>query len=244
MADKPWYDYSFTSDIGTPDPYGGFPKPDLNFQVPENTPITALYGGVVSGIDTAGSSAVPPYGHVVTVRLHQPLNGLATHTAYLHLSKIAPGITVGSQVRTGDIIGYGGSGSSTPPGTQPASVGFALYSGDYYGQGSAWLNETSANLAGALNPVPIIDAARGDLAGLLGGEQKTYQQGLSSLNPVQPIIDYLNQNVPLFAIRIGLFILALLLVIFGFWILTRNPVADINNGISTAANTATKAIFL
>ena len=249
MADKPWYDYSFKSDIGTPDTYGGFPKPDLNFQVPDNTPITALYGGVVSGIDTAGSSAIPPYGHVVTIKLHQPLNGLATHTAYLHLSKIAPGITVGSQVRTGDIIGYGGPGDSTPPGTQPAPVGFALYNGDYYGQGSAWSEMTAANLAGALNPVPIIDAARGDLQGLLSGEGATYQQGasnvfggLGSLLGTQPIVDWLNNNVSLFAIRAGLFIGALLLVIMGFWILTRNPVEDVKGGISTGLNLAVKGV--
>ncbi len=241
---NPWYDYPYVADIGTPDPYGGFPKPDINFQVPNNTPITALYGGVISGIDTAGSGAIPAYGHVVTVKLHQPLNGLATHTAYLHLSRIAPGLSVGSQVRTGDVIGYGGPGNNTPPGTQPAPVGFALYSGDYYGQGSAWSNETAANLAGALNPVPIIDAARGNLAGLLGGEAATYKQGVSSLNPIQPIIDYLNQNIPLFAIRTGLFLAALLLIIFGFWILTRNPVEDVKGGISTGLNVATKAAFL
>ena len=246
---NPWYDYPYVANIGTPDPYGGFPKPDINFEVPNNTPITALYGGVVSGIDTAGSGAIPAYGHVVTVKLHQPLNGLATHTAYLHLSSIAPGLQVGSQVRTGDVIGYGGPGNSTPPGTQPAPVGFALYSGDYYGQGSAWSQETSANLAGALNPVPIIDAARGDLAGLLSGEGATYQQGasnvfggLGSLFGTQPVVDWLNQNVSLFAVRTGLFIGALLLVILGFWILTRNPVEDVKGGISTGLNLATQGV--
>ncbi len=240
---NPWYDYPYVADIGTPDPYGGFPKPDINFQVPNNTPITALYGGVISGIDTAGSGAIPAYGHVVTVKLHQPLNGLATHTAYLHLTSIAPGLTVGSQVRTGDVLGYGGSGSGTPPGTQPAPVGF--YSCDYYGQGSAWSNETSANLAGALNPVPIIDAARGNLAGLLGGVGGGVGGGIGSLfpGPTQSITDYLNQNVPLLAIRTGLFLAALLLIIFGFWILTRNPVEDVKGGISTGLNVATEGAF-
>lgn len=150
----PWYTFPRVDNIGSPDPFGGFPKPDSNIQVPPNYPITALLSGTVSGINSP-SGVTPPFGAVITIKLDHALNSLATHTAYLHLASIAPGLKVGSHVNVNDLIGY--SGGVNAAGSQKAPVGFALYGGDYYGYGSAWGQETTANLLGPLNPVPLLD---------------------------------------------------------------------------------------
>lgn len=135
-GNKPWYMYPVINNYGSPDPYGGFPKPDINVAAPSGTPITALMSGTVSGINSP-NGGVPAWGNVITIRLDNPINPVATHIAYLHLASLAPGISIGQHVDTGTIIGYSG-GTNPGPGLQQASPGVALYNGDYYGYGPSW----------------------------------------------------------------------------------------------------------
>jgi murein DD-endopeptidase MepM/ murein hydrolase activator NlpD len=130
----PWYTNSYVDNYGSPDPYGGFPKPDINVSVPAGNPITALFSGVVSGVDNP-SGGVPPWGHVVTVKLDNAINSIATHTAYLHLSNST--VKIGQQIPAGTVVGYSG-GNNPGPGLEQSPVGFALTNGDYYGYGPTW----------------------------------------------------------------------------------------------------------
>jgi len=230
-----WYTYPYIANIGTPDPYGGFPKPDVNVAAPSGTPITALLPGTVSGVNSIGG-AIPPYGAVVTIKLQTPINSLATHTAYLHLRSVAPNITPGTFVNSGDIIGY--SGGTSPAGSQPAYPGFALYNGDYYGQGSAWNLMTQQNVTGPLNPLPIL---QGQAAGTLNPAnpsqpapnivqavgQSVQQAWLSSVEPL--IVNYSE--------HIAIFILALLMIGAGLYLLAGPEIAQ---GVKSVAGTAAK----
>lgn len=148
----PWYMYPRVDNIGSPDPFGGFAKPDSNIQLPAGYPVTALLAGTVTSVDSSS-----PWGCAVTVKLDSPINSLATHTAYLHMGGI--NVTQGQHVNVGDLVGT--NGGSNACGTQKVPLGFALYSGDAYGYGNAW-NTLMANVKGALNPVPVLNTAVAD----------------------------------------------------------------------------------
>jgi Peptidase family M23 len=152
MTAIPWYEFPTVNNYGSyPDPYGNFPKPDININAPNGTPITALESGVISGINSpAGTS--PDFGQVVTVTLTNPINSLATHIAYLHLGSLATGLAVGQPVTPGEVLGYAGP---NPQGN--AGTGLALYPGDYYGYGPAWSNVGSP----LLNPTSLLNSFLG-----------------------------------------------------------------------------------
>ena len=70
----------------------------VDYAAPMGTPVMALGDGTVigKGYERGG-------GNFIKIR-H---NGVYT-TGYLHLSKFASGIQVGSRVRQSEVIGYGG----------------------------------------------------------------------------------------------------------------------------------------
>lgn len=78
----------------------------VDFGAPKGTPIMAAGDGVVERCNKYGG-----YGNYICIR-H---NG-STKTAYAHLSRYAKGITAGSKVRQGQVIGYVGmTGNTTGP---------------------------------------------------------------------------------------------------------------------------------
>jgi len=149
-----WWTFPRIDNLGQPDPFGRFPKPDSNIQVPDNYPIATILSGTVSGINNPNGS-IDPWGAAVTLRLDNPINSLATHIAYLHLSKIT--VRLGQHVQVGDLVGYNGGNAAA--GVQKVPLGVALYSGAYYGH-DGWNLQTLQNLAGPLNIVPLLDSAK------------------------------------------------------------------------------------
>lgn len=80
------------------------PHYGVDLGAPYGTPVRATSGGIVTFAKSAGGA-----GLMVTLRHPQSFE-----SSYLHLSKIAPGIKVGSRVSQGDILGnVGNSGHST-----------------------------------------------------------------------------------------------------------------------------------
>lgn len=166
-----------------PDTQGNFPKPDINFILEPRTPIAAILPGVVTGVNQPPNKNLPfpAYGAVVTVKMDQPLNSLATHYALLHLQVVT--VQVGQRVRIGDVLGYGG-GNQTQ-GSAPAAVGFALYPGDYYGYGQEWTRyiQTANHVANPLlNPTSLInDITSGNVTSYLNNNGTAGGFNLSSL---------------------------------------------------------------
>lgn len=146
---KQWYDYPYANDYGGPEPFGNYPKPDLNIPSPTGTPCTAPWPGIISGINSP-SGAIPAWGAAITIRMDTPLNAIATHYAFLHMQPIPANLRVGQRVGVGDVLGY--AGNALAQGAQKVSLGFALYAGDIYGFGSAW----SYNGDQRLNPYPYL----------------------------------------------------------------------------------------
>lgn len=80
------------------------PHYGVDLGAPYGTPVRATSGGVVTFARSAGGA-----GLMVTLRHPQGFE-----SSYLHLSKIAPGVKVGSRVSQGEILGnVGNSGHST-----------------------------------------------------------------------------------------------------------------------------------
>lgn len=210
----PWYTYPRIDQYGTPDPFGGFPKPDSNIQVPDNYPITALLGGTVTGINSP-SGSIPAWGAVVTIKLDSPLNPIATHTAYLHLASIAPGLAVGSHVSAGDLIGY--SGGKSAAGSQKVPLGFALYHGPFYGFGPEWsqyLGSPSLNMTalltaaakGTLNVPGGTDGAGGS-APISGGGIIGLDAIFSWISSLQGLWNWLSNPVRLLKVVTGILLI-------------------------------------
>lgn len=161
---RPWYTFARIDNFGSIDPQGAYWKPDSNILTPPGYPVTALLDGQVTSTQRTAWGQT-----VVTIKLAQPLNSLATHCFYEHLHDST--VQKGQRVSAGALIGhanYSGEG---------AALGFGLYSGDIYGSGPAWSilqNDLRPGGAGLLNPVALLNAAA---AGKLGTPLPTFGDG-------------------------------------------------------------------
>lgn len=82
------------------------PHDGIDLAAAIGTPVRATADGIVAFI-----GAQAGYGNVVKLRNQQPFS-----TTFAHLSRFAPGLRAGANVRRGDVIGYVGStGHSTGP---------------------------------------------------------------------------------------------------------------------------------
>ena len=82
------------------------PHTGVDYAAPMGTPVVTIGDGVVIMKQYKGGG-----GHTVKIKHNSTYT-----TAYLHLSKYAPGLAVGKHVKQGEVIGYvGSSGSSTGP---------------------------------------------------------------------------------------------------------------------------------
>jgi len=78
----------------------------VDFAAPKGTPIMAAGSGIVESAGWNGS-----YGRYIRIRHNSTYK-----TAYAHLSGIARGVSAGSRVNQGEVIGYvGNTGRSTGP---------------------------------------------------------------------------------------------------------------------------------
>jgi hypothetical protein len=223
----PWYQYPITGGAyGTPDPYGGFPKPDVNIAVPAGMPITSLFSGTVTGINSP-TGIVPAYGNAVTIKLDNPVNPIATHAAYIHMASVAPGLQVGQKVAAGTVIGYSG-GNNPGAGLQQAPIGFALYNGDVYGYGPSWSQYLGSS---ALDPTNLITAlASGSPLNTLDNFFSSNSGSQMVSQPGTPFFETLLQKA-------GLFLLALTLMLAGFYILFQK---QIDHAVGSGAKVAAK----
>ncbi|QQR75197.1 MAG: peptidoglycan DD-metalloendopeptidase family protein [Holophagales bacterium] len=110
------------------------PHYGVDYGAPEGTPARATAAGVVAFVGWDG-------GGGKTVKIRHP-NGFLT--GYLHLSRFAAGVTVGSRVAQGEVIGYVGStGLATGP-----HLDYRVQ------QNGRWIDPLSLNRVPA-DPVPL-----------------------------------------------------------------------------------------
>jgi hypothetical protein len=225
-TDAPWWTFPRIDNFGQIDPEGPYYKPDTNVQVPGGYPVVAILPGTVTAV------AWTSWGQtVVTVALDSPLNSLATHTFYEHMSSST--VRTGQHVSFGDLVGY-----NNPQGQVP--LGFGLYSGDVYGSGSAWTmlqNDLKPGGAGLLNPVSLIEsvAAGKNVGGYTGPvtlgatTTGTPVAGTPSLLP-QGLTDWIGNPVRLFKLLGGI-----LLIAIGLILMIAPDTLDIAKGVAVAA---------
>jgi murein DD-endopeptidase MepM/ murein hydrolase activator NlpD len=169
-SETPWYTFPRIDNFGQIDPEGDYYKPDSNIITPYGYSITALLSGVVTSVQRTSWGQT-----VVTIKLDNPLNSLATHTVYQHMHDAT--VKQGDVVSAGQLIGhanYAGEG---------ANLGFGLYSGDVYGSGPAWSqlqSDLAPGGAGYLNPTHILDEAKAGQPITAQGGYQTLAYGLSN----------------------------------------------------------------
>lgn len=215
----PWWDFSRIDDFGTIDPAGPYWKPDSNIQIPGNYPVVAALPGTITSVRQTswGETAI-------TVKLDSPINSLATHTFYEHLGSAT--VQPGQHVGQGDLIGY-----NNPPGQVP--LGFGFYSGDVYGQGADWgilQQDLAPGGAGLLNPVAFLNAMKAGTA--------TPTVGMGGVPPQSDAATQAAVNTTLgsFAQRAGIFLLSLVLVGAGAFLLFKNQIEGAaKKGVEVAA---------
>ena len=223
-----WWTFPRIDNFGTIDPEGNYWKPDSNIQLPGNYPIGAILPGTVT--DVAHTS----YGQeMVTIKLDNPLNSLATHTFYEHMSSST--VSVGQHVNTGTLIGY-----NNPAGTVP--LGFGLYSGDHYGVDPGWSilqKDLCPGCANMLNPVRLLDAFKAgkgvptSYGGSSSGTGSTSGSGSVPAPPIAGSVFFAQIGQ-----KIGLFLLSIVLVAVGMYLTFEKQVKSVASKAAKVAEVA------
>lgn len=228
-----WWEQPFANDFGGAEPYGNFPKPDLNIQVPQGMPVANVTPGTVTNVDTTS-----PWGYTVTIKLDNPPNALATHAAYLHMGAV--NVSQGQHVGLYDQLGYAG-----PPnvaGFQNAPLGFAFYPGDKYGYGAEWNQYFQNGSDQRLNPYNWLRTFGGQTT-----NQTIVQPNAPNINAANmggtgptgcdtPVVGWFICQLPQFFARVGLFIVGLVFLIIGGIMLIHpeQPVGEVIKGAAKA----------
>lgn len=194
-----WFDYPICvpfNNLNYDVQYGG--SHDLDVATPPNTTITTLLPGTIASITS------PTWGIQVGIHLDSPYHNIP-YMAYLHLSAVRPGLSIGEHVNAGDTLGWSGgctnasqyAGTSNPTGhnfldtpdqsSQP-QTGIALMYGPEYGVGAGWTPQPDP----ALDPTQILTTTRSQpfrlksaadcwhsTAHLFGGTSPNYMSGIA-----------------------------------------------------------------
>lgn len=162
---EPWYLRPITKQFN-----GGTEK-GVDLGVPYHTPITPLFPGVVSAVDTG------PYGQEVDVQ--GLLNGQPVTASYVHLDQAL--VAVGQPVTQASELGV--SGGQLSGGAHPASP---AYSSGPHIEFSLWPSGTTPYTGTPYNPMAFIQSVQGSqgadvLAGLAGGSGATTDSTQASM---------------------------------------------------------------
>lgn len=212
-----WLSYPRIDNFGQIDPQGPYWKPDSNVLTPSGYPITNLYPGTVSSVQRTSWGQT-----VVTVRLDNPLNALATHTYYEHMHDAS--VQVGQHLASGNLLGHANHSG------EGANIGVGLYSGDVYGSGSAWQtlqNDLKPGGAGLLNPTKILDSFKNGTA-----TQPSKSQSLPQNAPCAPwdfscVWNGLSGGLANIGEHIAVFLIAIVMIILGFFLLAEKQVTSL-----------------
>ena len=225
---KPWYQYPIISTFGKLDAEsnqfgsGAYWQPDANLNVPRGYAITSLYDGTVSSVQKTAWGQT-----VVTVKMSQPLNTLATHYYVEHLGDAT--VTQGEHVNPGQLIGHTSSDPTV------ARVGFGFYPGDVYGSGPEWQalqNDLKPGGAGLLNPTAQLNMFSQSPT-LPTALQTT--PGTCAAWDIACIWNNLSSGFAHIGLVIGFFLLGLVLIIIGFTILIHPNPETLLKGAELAA---------
>lgn len=209
---SPWYLYPLDSPGGgyqeMIDPMGNYLKPDTNIAVPSGTPITTWDSGTITSVTDRGRALA---GLSVTEKLDHPPNNQAQYASFNYLG--ASSVNVGDRVSSGQQIGVAGS---------PYGVNFALA----LGVSPVWGSQCPqcSNINTSLDPRIVLNALR---AGKGVPTDGSSSGALSSLPfGIGGAVTYLEQSFTNFAEEVGIFLLALMLIILGVILLAGKQIKE------------------
>jgi murein DD-endopeptidase MepM/ murein hydrolase activator NlpD len=113
----------------------------IDLGAPDGDPIRAVANGVVGGTGDAQAG-----GKWLRI-LHDSTIYPIAQSGHCHLSAYAPGLTVGKEVKRGEVVAYVGyTGGVQPPGPAGAHLHFQL-----------WVRSTDGHMAD-IDPLPLLEA--------------------------------------------------------------------------------------
>lgn len=156
-----WWQYTTSLLYGQPDSGNGGVENGVDFQTPFHTPITVLQGlgGIITGINK------DPWGGTITIQTQTNVgNGPGIFSYYTHLDTFASGLSVGSTVKPGDLLGLSGgqvTGGNMPSGSYSTGphVEFGFTNGPEFGHGNAY--QTGPGVSSFLDPIPYLNNTLG-----------------------------------------------------------------------------------
>ena len=196
---------------------------DLNS--PAGTPVFALADGTVVGV---GKNNVDG-NDVVTTRINVPGYG-PQDLFYQHIVKNSHvPLQVGDTVHYGEYIGD--VADTTNMGWTPhVELGFNSGWGGPWGNNhpAGWVTDPRPLLKNLVDahPHPTVIAPNGTPTATNTGLNANAVAGPPP-NPIQPLIDFLTKALPSIGVKIGLFVLALVLVVIGAMILLHKDVGAV-----------------
>lgn len=213
----PWYAYPLDSPGGgyqeMTDPMGPYLKPDTNIAIPAGTPITTWDSGTITSVIDRGRTLA---GLSVTERLDHPPNSQAQYASFNYLGSST--VQVGQRVQPGQQVGVAGS---------PYGVNFALGLGVSPTWGAQCPQCTSKQPS--LDPRLILNALRAGSGIPTGASANITSQGQAQINAqnsfgalpfgIGNAIVSLQQSLVNMLQEIGIFLIALVIIILGVMLL-------------------------
>lgn len=192
-SDAPGTSYGQVQDPACQGQPNCYLKPDVNIQVPPGTPITALLSGTVTNVQDQGST---DGGLSVVVKSDQPINSLATHTAYNFLG--SSNVKVGQHINFGDQVGVAGS---------PYNIFFALAltTDSIWGNGGFHYNATGNP---QLDPHLLINT----FTGTQTGTQQQQQSNQGNVN-LGGLTAWITNPVRVIKMVVGILLIGIALVL-------------------------------
>ncbi len=214
-----WLRYGISHGYETGSNCADCPHYAVDIGTPYHTPITALWSGTVTSQRTG-----LPWGTEVFVK---PDNGLPTYY-YYHLDQL--NTSVGQHLNAGDVIGL--SGGQNSGGSNPSSSTYS--SGVHTHVGFFQSYRSSANGGRPFGPdiTPYIHAL---LGGVISGSTDTPPSSSTTSSSTA------TSDLARWGEKIGLFLLALSLLGFGFYLLFQKQV---NEAVKKTGSVAVKAAVL
>lgn len=197
-----------------------------DFDMPYGTPVGAIEGGTVVYAGLPPDSLVP--GHTSLGYVVQIKNSDGSILHYQHLKSLAPGMAAGKIIAGGDVIGTSGG---LPVDSWSTGPHIEVRYSPTYTPGTIWnqswqdpLPYFTGKLGASLAPGTVGRNTIGTPYGPTGISSAPYTSQNCAPWDIGCLLSGVTNSLRSLGVRIALFVVALLLLIFGFVLLTRPDV--------------------
>jgi murein DD-endopeptidase MepM/ murein hydrolase activator NlpD len=208
-----WTQYPVTESFGQS--YGGSVEHGVDIGTPFHTPITNLYGGVVTDVSRHG------WGYQVGILTNLP--GIGPVIEYFQHLDI-PNVVKGQFVAAGQLVGL--SGGQTSGGNAPNSTQYSSGAHTEFGFDAPWIGGVLPSMPKSFNPTSYLTgqgAGQCDWNDVQCNINAIGNIGNTAVNSVNATNDFLQKlQSPDFWVRTGLIVSGLLVIVIGLTLFVKD----------------------